>query len=200
LCRTAFVLAGGKSKRMPFDKQTIKIEGRLIAVRAADMLSGEFSDVFIVSNVKSLYSDCRYKVIQDEIDGCGPLGGLYTALCHTTDGFAYITGCDMPFINLKYIQYLKDRLAKETESADGIFSLINGQAEPLNAFYHSRLRDLIPPVLSRGGRRVVELYKGRNMISVAEETVREFDPECRMFFNLNTQEDYERLNHFFGRE
>ena len=188
----AFVLAGGKSKRMPFDKQTIRIDGNLIAVHTADTLSAMFSDVFIVSNAKSLYAECRYKVIPDEIDGCGPLGGLYTALCNTPGEYAYVTGCDMPFINLKYIGYLKEQLDKAEKSMDGILTTTNGLVEPLNAFYHKRLRHLIPPILSGGRRRMVELYEGKDLIYVPESVLKKFDPEYMMFFNLNTMEDYRR--------
>ena len=187
---TAFVLAGGKSKRIPFDKQTIKTGGDLIAVRIADKLSLVFDDVFIVSNTKSLYQDCRYTVISDKIDGCGPLGGLYTALCYTPGEYAYVTGCDMPFINLKYIQYMKEQLNKAAKPPDGILTTTNGLHEPLNAFYHKRLRHFIPPILSGGKRRMIDLYEGKDLIYVPESVLKKFDPEYIMFFNLNTMEDY----------
>jgi len=190
---TAFVLAGGKSKRIPFDKQTIRINEKLIAVHAADILSGIFNDVLIISNTKSLYQGCRYTVIPDKIDDCGPLGGLYTALCNTPGEYAYITGCDMPFINVKYIEYLQEQLHKAAKPVDGILTTTNGLVEPLNAFYHKRLGPLIPPILSSGKRRMVDLYEGKDLIYVPEDILKEFDPDYLMFFNLNTMEDYRNL-------
>jgi len=192
----AFILAGGKSRRMPFDKQEIRIEGNLIAVYIAEKLSAIFRDVFIVSNAKALYLDCRYNIISDEIDGYGPLGGLYTALCNTSGEYAYVTGCDMPFVNTEYIQYMKEQLDKSAKSMDGILTTTNSLVEPLNAFYHKRLKDLIPPIISGGGRRMADLYKGKEMIYVPEDVLKKFDPEFRMFFNLNTVEDYEWFSRF----
>ena len=190
----AFILAGGKSKRMPFDKQEIKIDGKYIAVFIADKLSRIFHEVFIISNTKSLYTDCRYTVIPDKIEGCGPLGGLYTALCNTPGDYAYLTGCDMPFVNLEYIQYMKEQLDKAVKPVDGILTTTNGLVEPLNAFYHKRLKDLIPPIISGGGRRMADLYKGKDMSYVPENVLKKFDPEYMMFFNLNTMEDYDRYS------
>ena len=186
----AFVLAGGKSSRMPFDKQTIIIDGKPIAVHIADKLSAVFNEVRIISNTESLYTDCRYTVIPDEVDGCGPLGGLYTALCNTTGEYAYVTGCDMPFVNINYLQYMKEQLLKAESPPDCILTTTNGFPEPLNSFYHKRLKDFIPPILSLGKRRMSDLYEGRNMIYVPENVLKTFDPEYRMFFNLNTMEDY----------
>ena len=187
----AYVLAGGNSKRMSFDKQTIRIDGKLAAVYIADTLSGIFDDVFIISNSAALYQDCRYIVISDEIESCGPLGGLYTVLCNTSCEFAYVTGCDMPFVNLKYIQYmmeLPDKVARG--QVDCILTATHGLDEPLNAFYHKRLKDLIPPLLSAGKRRMYDLYNGKNIIYVPEEELKTYDPEYLMFFNMNTMDDY----------
>ena len=187
----AYVLAGGYSRRMSFDKQTIRIDGKPAAVYIADKLSGIFDDVFIVSNSVSLYKDCRYIVIPDEIEGCGPLGGLYTVLCNASCEFAYVTGCDMPFVNVEYIQYMKklpDNVA--AGQVDCILTTTNGLDEPLNAFYHRRLKDLIPPLLSAGKRRMYDLYNGKNIIYVPEEKLKLYDPGYLMFFNMNTMDDY----------
>ena len=198
---SAFVLAGGKSNRMPFDKQRIKIDGRYIALFIADRLSAEFGDVFIISNNSALYDGSGYKIIPDEIEGCGPLGGLYTALCHSTGEYAYVTGCDMPYVDLDYIRYMKERLSQTVKPADGILTTTKGLAEPLNAFYHTRLKDFIPHVLASGKRRLAVLYEGKDMLYVPESILAGFDPEYRMFFNLNTQEDYDRfLSEMKGRE
>ena len=187
---TAFILAGGKSSRMPFDKQTIKIDGKLIAVYIADKLKEIFSDVYIISQTESLYQSSTYTVIPDEVEDSGPLGGLYTALCHATCDYVYVTGCDMPFVNLKYIEYMKEQLSAASASVDGIFTTTHGLVEPLNAFYHKRLKDLIPPLIKKGKRRMAHLYEGKNMICVPESILKEFDPDYKMFFNLNTLEEY----------
>jgi len=195
-CDTAFILAGGRSSRMSFDKQTITVGGRLIAEYIADLLSLEFSRVFIISNRKSLYQTRSYEVISDEIVGCGPLSGLYTALRNTTSDYAYLTGCDMPYVNLEYIRYMKEKLYEQEKPADGILTTTNGFAEPLNAIYHKRLADLIPPLLKDGKLRMVALYEGNEMIYIPEHIMAGFDPGYEMFFNLNTPDDFSRItNH-----
>ena len=188
---TAFVLAGGKSCRIPFDKQTITIDGQLIATYIADKLSIEFKNVFIVSNTASLYKKYSYPVIPDEVHDCGPLGGLYACLCHTKCEYAYITGCDMPFVNLRYIRYLKKQLNAAEAPKDSIVTASGGLLEPLNAFYNKRLQHVIPKILERGRRHLNQVLR-KNAIYVSKRTAMKLDPEGLMFFNLNTMEDYHK--------
>lgn len=194
---TAVVLAGGKSRRMTFNKQNITIDGRLIAVYIADLLSLEFEQVIINSNSLSLYANCPYPVISDEIAGCGPLSGIYTGLNASDSDFTYFIGCDMPFVNLSYVRYLKKQLRCSIGNANGVLTTTNGLYEPLNCFYGKTLLPAIQKQLLNEERQVSKLYKDNEMILVPEEMVKFYDPEGLMFVNLNTIEDFEKYL-FYG--
>ncbi len=194
---TAVILAGGKSRRMSFNKQNITVDGRLIAVYIADLLSSEFEQVIINSNSRSLYGNCPYPIIADEMAGCGPLAGIYTGLKASESDFTYFIGCDMPFVNLAYIKYLKKQLRGTKANINGILTTTGGFYEPLNAFYNKNLLSPIKQQLFKGERQVSKLCKDNNMLVVPEEIVKEFDPEGLMAINLNTLEEVEKYL-FYG--
>lgn len=194
---TAVVLAGGNSKRMKFNKQSITIGGRLIAVYIADQLSQEFDRVLINSNTPSLYQDSPYEVISDEITGCGPLSGILAGLAASESDYTYFTGCDMPFVNLTYIRYLKKQLNAVSHMTGGILTTTRGLFEPLNAFYSRELTAPIIDQLNMGYRQFYKLYGRAEMLYVPENVVQEFDPDALMFVNLNTMADFEKYL-FYG--
>ena len=113
--RTAVILAGGKSQRMGFDKQAIKINGEyLIQLIIEKLKTIGFEAFIIVSNKPSFYVDLQLgddvKVVVDAIEDCGPLGGIYTGLVHSRDQKVFFTACDMPELNESYIKYMMERI------------------------------------------------------------------------------------------
>ena len=65
---TAVILAGGKSSRMDFDKQTILIQGQMMPLFIADQLEDLFKNRIIISNRRELYpEEVEYPVIPDLI-------------------------------------------------------------------------------------------------------------------------------------
>jgi molybdopterin-guanine dinucleotide biosynthesis protein A len=193
---TAVVLAGGKSSRLAFDKQTIRIKGKLIAVYIGELLSQEFSQVLIISNKPELYGeDCPYKVIPDVLPGLGPKGGILSGLlgAEFSGDMVYFTGCDMPFVNLEYVRYLKKLLIQSPAITQVALARKNGYFEPLNAFYS---KALIPEILSQldeGNNKISTLYTKESTLVVEESALKELDPADVMFINLNTQRDFEKL-------
>ena len=115
LTDTAVILAGGKSTRMGFDKQQLKIGNKIIAEYIADKLSNDFSQIIVVSNKPHLYENTGLFVVEDEIKGYGPLAGLYTGLTYSKSKFIYLIACDMPNISLEFIRYMKGLVKNNTD-------------------------------------------------------------------------------------
>ena len=191
---TAVILAGGKSSRLLFDKQTLNINGNLMPVFIANRLSLEFDRVIIVSNKPELYrNNCPYEVVSDTFIGVGPKAGILTGLEHATDEFVYFTGCDMPFVNLPYIRYMKRLILNAPTPLSVVISIKNGYYEPFNAFYS---KDLIPVLLTQlnaNDNKISNCYSENSIIKIDERTQSEFDPHGLMFINLNTPKDFETL-------
>jgi len=191
LTETAIILAGGKSKRMGFDKQEVLIEGKLAAVYIADLLSVVFSDVIIVSNKPHLYSDAEYIILEDNIKDFGPLGGLYTGLQNGKSDFAYLLACDMPNVNHDYIRFMKALIEKDP-GFDVLVTLFHdGMTEPFNAFYSKANIKKIEELLAEDKPRIKELYDRVPTRYVSEAEARRFSPDWSMFYNMNTKGDLE---------
>ena len=191
---TAVVLAGGKSSRLNFDKQTISINGVLMPVYIANCLSQEFEKVIIGSNKPELYSkNCPYEIITDNYNGLGPKAGILAGLENSTSDFVYFTGCDMPYVNIPFIRHMRKLLIESEESISVVLAVSNGYFEPLNAFYSQDLKSPIRDQLNQNRNKLSDLYQETNTICIGDETLAEFDPYNLMFVNLNTPEDYKKL-------
>ncbi|MBK5246857.1 MAG: molybdenum cofactor guanylyltransferase [Peptostreptococcaceae bacterium] len=189
---TAVVLAGGKSSRLPFDKQTLDIKGNLMPVFIANHLSFEFDRVIIVSNKPELYrGNCPYEVISDTCIGLGPKAGILTGLEHSTDEFVYFTGCDMPFVNLPFIRYMKKLILNAKKDLSVVISVKDGYYEPFNAFYSKNLIPVLLAQLNSNNNKITNCYFDNSIIKINERTQSEFDPHSLMFINLNTPKDLE---------
>ncbi|HZK88223.1 MAG TPA: molybdenum cofactor guanylyltransferase [Anaerovoracaceae bacterium] len=192
---TAVVLAGGKSSRLSFDKQAFNIKGNLMPVFIADCLSVEFERVIIVSNKPELYrNNCPYEVISDTWVGLGPKAGILTGLKHATDEFVYFTGCDMPFVNLPFIRYMKKLISGANKDLSVVLSIKNGYYEPFNAFYSKNLIPVLLAQLNSNNNKISNCYSEDSMIRINEITQAVFDPHGLMFINLNTPKDFEALH------
>jgi molybdopterin-guanine dinucleotide biosynthesis protein A len=191
LTDTAIILAGGKSKRMGFDKQEVLIDHKLAAVYIADLLSEVFSDVIIVSNKPHLYPDADYTILEDNIKDFGPLGGLYTGLIHGKSDFAYLIACDMPKVNLDYIRYMKELIEKDPHFDVLVTLFHDGMTEPFNAFYSKSNIKIIEELLAEDKPRIKELYDRVPTRFVSETEARRFSPDWSMFYNMNTKGDLE---------
>lgn len=189
---TAIILAGGKSNRMGFDKQRLVINNRWIMLDIIEELKKEFNEIIVVSNNTELYNNINYniKVVEDEVIDFGPLGGIYSGLKKSTSMYNYLIACDMPFINIGYIRYLKSLLSNE--DIDILITLFReNMFETFNAFYSKKIIPIIKKAIDEDRRKITTIFKQSNTMYVPEEAARKFSPDWSMFTNLNTKEDIE---------
>ncbi len=183
---TAVVLAGGKSRRMTYDKQELLIGGDRLMEVTIRSLSALFDEVLIVSNRPELYQDLSCRVIADIYPGHGPLSGIHTALIHARSDLIYVRACDMPNLNLEFIQYM---ISLYRPDYDGVITKKGDYIEPMNALYHRCLIPGIEEMLEEGRYRVYDLVKPRKFYYIEEETAKRYSGSADMYFNINTMED-----------
>ena len=107
---TAIILAGGKSSRMGFDKQLLKIDERRLMDSLIQKLHKEFEEIIIVTNRPDLYIGLSHIITSDILKEKGPLGGVHAGLKLSSSQYAFIVACDMPNINMEYVNFMKDQL------------------------------------------------------------------------------------------
>lgn len=184
---TAVILAGGKSTRMGFDKQFLRMRKVNLIHYLIKKLNNEFKEIIIVTNTPSYYKDLPYKIVSDEIKEKGPLSGIHVGLKNATSEYVYFIACDMPNVNLDYIKFMKNKLKDITVNA--CVTRLGKHIEPFNAFYSKNIIEDIETKLSNEQRSVSLFIKSLNSIYIKEQDARKFSPNWEMFINLNTKED-----------
>ncbi|MEK6531242.1 MAG: molybdenum cofactor guanylyltransferase [Deltaproteobacteria bacterium] len=184
---TGAILAGGRSRRMGFNKAFIKTEGKTIIERTLGILKQglNIDEVFIVANDIDAYEflDCR--VYSDIIKGAGSMGGIYTALFHSASEHTFIAACDMPLINQKAIQTLSGSIDGK---AFAVVPFIQGRFHPLHAIYSKKCLKPIDGLLKKGEKRISTLLSD---IKIKKLDERDFNgiPIEDSVRNINTKED-----------
>ncbi|MCZ7649120.1 MAG: molybdenum cofactor guanylyltransferase [Planctomycetota bacterium] len=106
---TGAILAGGRSRRLQGpDKTRLLWRGERVIQRQAKLLRLCCERVVVVARQEQLEAldDLPVdEVLADLFEGCGPLGGLYTALEDTEDEI-FLLACDMPFITPELVHGL----------------------------------------------------------------------------------------------
>ncbi|GFP76026.1 molybdenum cofactor guanylyltransferase [Clostridium fungisolvens] len=188
--KTAVILAGGKSSRMGFDKQFLKFEDKQLIDVVAEKLYTNFEEVIVISNKPDYYRDSPYKVISDKVEGIGPISGIYEGLKAAKGQYVYFIACDMPIINLEFIEFMKDRLIEENKQCCIVER--ENYIEPFNAFYSKSLLQKVEQMIQEDKRSLKYLIKASDTLYIKEEKVKSFDYSFEMFMNLNTKEDLDR--------
>jgi molybdenum cofactor guanylyltransferase len=134
--RSGFVLAGGGSTRMGRDKALLPYRGTTLVEHMAQAVQAAAGSVALVGDPMR-YSSLGYPVHPDKFSGCGPLGGIYTALSVSSAHWNLIVACDMPGVTADVLRVL---LASAQEWSGSCVVAIGptGEPEPLCAVYHRR--------------------------------------------------------------
>jgi molybdopterin-guanine dinucleotide biosynthesis protein A len=189
----AYVLAGGGSTRFGRDKALVEIDGIPMLLRMRALL-GEVSQAVTVIAPPLRYAALGVTAVSDRWEGQGPLAGIITALLSTNESgsgaeWNLIVGCDMPFLTRDWLSYLAERaLASGAEvvaprSAQGL--------EPLCACWRSNAADKLQNVFDGGVRKITQAMNSLEMEVVDEADWKRFDSAGRLFWNMNTVEDFD---------
>lgn len=184
---TAIILAGGKSSRMGFDKQFLKIDQRRLMDSLINKLKKEFNEIIIVTNKPEYYIGLSHKIITDKLKESGPIVGIHAGLLESSSKYPFVVACDMPNINMEYVKYMKTFI--HDESLDGCVTNFMDWIEPFSSFYSRDLVEDIEKHIDGGRRSIHSMLKSLNIKYISEEDARRFSPNWDMFLNLNTRED-----------
>ena len=65
--------------------------------------------------------------------------------------------------------------------------------QPLHAVYARRCLPVIRGLIERDRLKITGFYPGHRLLTISPDVIRSFDPEGRMFMNVNTPEDLRNL-------
>lgn len=184
---SAIILAGGKSTRMGFDKQLLKIDERKLMYSLIHKLKKQFEEIIIVTNKPELYIGLSNKITKDIILDKGPLGGIHAGLKICQSKYAFVAACDMPNINMGYVKFMKEKMINP--NSYGCVTKFGDWIEPFSSFYSADMVDHIETYLNTDRKSINGLLKDLEITYIKEEHARKFSLNWDMFLNLNTQED-----------
>lgn len=188
---SAIILAGGKSKRMGFDKQQLSFKQMKLVNQQIEKLSHLFEDIIVVTYSPHYYQNLRCRTVCDELKEKGPLAGIHVGLKHAISHYTYVLACDMPHINRAYIRYMQQRIG--THNVDVCLTQHGSKRmEPFNAFYAKSMVKKIERYLLKNKRSVCGLIEQCEAYLVDEKQARRFSPQLDMFLNLNTMEQVKK--------
>lgn len=183
---TVAIIAGGKSSRMGTDKAFVKVLGRPLIEDLIGNLSGLGQEMILITNQPDGYRYLGLPLFSDVLPDKGALGGLYTALYHSTQPRTLCVACDMPFINRPLLEHL---IALSIEG-DVIVPRLNSEAEPFRAVYaREACLGPIRTSLDSNRMRMISFFPQVRVHWVEQTDIERFDPKHLSFFNVNTPED-----------
>jgi molybdopterin-guanine dinucleotide biosynthesis protein A len=190
-------LAGGRSSRMGRTKGLLAFGGEPLVVNIARLL--EFTcEAPVVIGPPDVYAQLGMRVVPDDGENLGPLGGISTALRIATCEWNLIVGCDLPFLTREWLEFLIAQAIGS--SADVVIPLNERGFEPLCAMYRKSARRAIAEALERGVRKITDGLASLTLASIAPAEWKAFDPCGRLFKNVNTPEDYDEARESLGEK
>lgn len=187
-----YVQAGGASTRFGSDKALAVLDGKNLLVRTADLVQETCGNVRVVSSLSS-YQEFGIPLLQDMWPGQGPLGGILTAIRETqrtskVPAWSLIVSCDMPFLSREWLGFLCERAAQS--SGQVLVPRSESGLEPLCACWRGDGLATLQGAFDAGVRKVTEAMKHLRMEVLDAQVWKRFDTDGRLFWNMNTPEDY----------
>jgi molybdenum cofactor guanylyltransferase len=186
---TAFILAGGQSRRMGSDKALVTYRNQPLLQCAIRTCQSFTSDIRIIGE-PTRYASFGLPVIPDSGESLGPLSGIHTALLHSPTRFCSISACDMPFMSPEFFKLMLRKLP----GPDAVVMRFNdGAVEPLCGLYSSKCREAAKQNLDRGKLKITDLLAQVTVEYIGEMELQKHGMSREIFTNVNTPGDLELL-------
>lgn len=189
---SGIILAGGSSARMGRDKALLSRGEDTVIAHIVSRMRRIVPEIIIVTN-NGGYNFPGVREIPDEFKNMGPLGGLHAGLKAASYQQAVAAACDLPFFDSSLALYLLEQLpgfqAAVPQSPTG--------PEPLYAAYGKSCLEVFESCLHQGIAGIQEIYPLLRINFIPEEKLKAAGDTGKAFFNLNTPEDYARLQKIF---
>ncbi len=211
--RTAgIVLCGGRSSRMGMPKAWLPFGGELMLPRVVRVLGEVVDPVVVVAapgqDVPPLPDGVR--IVRDEVEGRGPLGGLAAGLA-ALEGVAdavYLSSCDVPLLKPEFVQRVVSHLSGGRKppvcfQALGAYAprsevlatvpRVGDRLHPLAAVYRVEVLAAVREMLAANNLRLTDVFKFVPTRVIEAHELTDIDPRFLSLRNVNTPEEYEAV-------
>src|SRR5262249_3341663 len=127
------------------------------------------------------------RVVADEVPLQGPVGGIRYGLAAARTEFAFVCGCDHPFLD----PAIAPLLAEPAGNGDGAIVVCKGVPQPLLAVYRKRVATIAATMLACGERRAVRLVEHARLAEVSDDELFAVDPSGLSLLDVDTPQEYQ---------
>ncbi len=183
---TGIILAGGRASRMGgINKAFIEVGGERLVDRTMRIYRSFFREIILSTNSPLEYLEFDARIVTDIHRGKGPLGGIHAGLLHANCEQVFVSACDMPYLSEGFIRHM----IAQAKGYDLVVPVTANGFESLHAIYSRKCLPVIESQIERGELKVSLLFRKFKTREIPVEEIRRFDPEGRLFCNLNRPDD-----------
>ena len=164
---SAYILAGGQSRRMGRDKLFLKCGDEPMLMRTIRICRDAFATVTLVARSRAKFESLGCTVLLDNPQAQGPLAGVIAALEECTEECCFVTAADLYDLDTQII----DRLCASYRGEQYLGLRESDLPQPLCGIYH---RSALPHLKRRaavGQFRMIEAIAGleHRMLPIGNE-------------------------------
>jgi len=186
---TGIILSGGKGSRLGEEKGLALFNGKPLVSYAIEVLQPICGKLIISANNQiEEYKQYGFDVVQDEVPGVGPMGGILTCLKKSESRFNLILSCDTPFMSSAVFEYL-------LESADRyqvVAPKHDGFVEPLCSVYATNVLWELQHSIESGNFKMYDFFKKVEFKTIDISPGLPFYSDD-LFVNINTPKELKGL-------
>jgi molybdopterin-guanine dinucleotide biosynthesis protein A len=152
---TAYVLAGGQSRRMGSDKLLLPVDGHTLLSRTVSVCREVFDTVKIAAREPGRFSRAGCQVVIDRPRVKGPMAGVLAALADCTSKCCFVTAADLVDLSSDCIRNLVS--AYKGEQYLGLQEA--GGIQPLCGIYDFSAVKTLEDLATQGNSRMTDAVK-----------------------------------------
>lgn len=183
---TGIILAGGRSSRMGEEKGLSILNHKPLVSYAVDALKPICGSLVIsANNFQKEYEKYGYEVVEDQIKGIGPMGGVSSCIQRSSTRFNIVISCDTPFVTPDLFQYLLDSI-ENFQAAIPVHDA--GFIEPLCGVYATNIIWSLQLSIEKRNYKMLDFLKDIKYKKVDIHNNLSFYKDD-LFVNINTRKD-----------
>ena len=181
----AVIMAGGNGRRLGgINKAELMLGDKSFLERIYDELS-DFGEILVSVQDEAQSISSNYKAVYDLYPGCGPMGGILSALAASKSDALLVVSCDMPLFGSGLSRRLVEEMDTNTDAL--VCASSDGRVHPLCGVYTKACLPALHDCIKEGNYKMSELLLKVNSRRLKVEA------DEYMLKNINTFEDIENL-------
>ena len=184
---SGIILSGGLATRYGgTEKALLPVGGIRILDRLYDIYRQMFEEIILVTNSPHKFLEWDLLIVSDLFPIRSALTGIHAGLFYMTNPFAFISGCDTPFLKKEMVETVIQKIGPKI---DIVMPETSAGLEPLCAAYSKRCLNSAQHHLEQKKLKIIKAFRKNRIKTISEKVLCRIDPDLRSFFNINTAED-----------